>query len=182
MNISIIFYIILGIGITLATILSIIGINKMIDKLTYVGYIIFFALLLISLIYAIDSKRKDISTDLNKCSFDSIEKIEIDSFVTKNETLSVELKNGEIYKLSDNLFCNSSNSTYVLLNTKSTKNYFVYAKQKVKYYRTNSLYYNKELWTNILFVNKETYDKIFKVKQVDLENQTYNILNNCNCN
>lgn len=181
MNISIIYSIILIIGIILAIILSFIGIKNMKDKLTYIGLIILFVLMLITLIYFID-KQKNIPTNLNKFSFDSIEKIEIDGFVTKNDILCVELKNGEIYKLSDNSICNTSNSTNVLLDTESTENYFVYAKQKVKYYRTNSLYYNKELWTNVLVVDKETYDKIFKVKQVDLENQTYNILNNCNCN
>ena len=181
MNISIIYTIILIIGIILAIILSLIGIKNMEDKLTYIGLIILFVLMLITSIYFID-KQKNIPTNLSKFSFDSIEKTEIDGFVTKNDILCVELKNGEIYKLSDNSICNTSNSTYVLLNIESTENYFVYAKQKVKYYRTNSLYYKKELGTNVLVVNKETYDKIFKVKQVDLDNKTYNILNNCNCN
>lgn len=107
--------------------------------------------------------EKDYQRDISKCELDSVNKQQISGFVTKNDTLCVELADGTVYEISESSYC-SGLDVYVMTNTDYSANGFIPAGTKVRYDKSDSLYYNIELWTNVLLVDKETYDKLFAVK------------------
>ncbi len=107
--------------------------------------------------------EKDYQRDISKCELDSVNKQQISGFVTKNDTLCVELADGTVYEISESPYC-SDLDVYVMTNTDCPSNGFIPAGTEVRYDKGNSLYYNIELWTNVLLVDKETYDKLFAVK------------------
>lgn len=118
-------------------------------------------------VYILDSRPDMAPTNVDIFSFESVEKQQIAEFVTKNDTLCVKLQNGQIYKLSDSWNSDKSN-VYVTVNTDTAQNCFIAADEYAKDYVVKPFYVKTAIPQNLLFVDQETYDKIFTVKDAEI--------------
>lgn len=158
---------ILVVGITLITLL--IGHYFFKDKPFEIGIVsimsIFFTMALFGLI--MDSRPDMTPANVADFSFESTEKQQIAEFVAKNDTLCVKLQNGQIYKLSDSWNDDKSN-VYVTVNTDTAQNCFIASGEYAMDYVIKPFYVKTDVSQNLLFVDQETYDKIFTVKDVEI--------------
>lgn len=114
-----------------------------------------------------DSRPDMTLTNVDIFSFESAEKQQITEFVTKNDSLCVKLQNGNIYKLSDP-WNNDKSNVYVTVNTDTAQNCFIAADEYAKDYVVKPFYVKTAIPQNLLFVDQETYDKIFIVKDAEI--------------
>lgn len=163
MNILVLLGIITGAFIIVGIIMFLIGGKVLSAPCTIIGIFFLCCSFVAGFFLTISFIEKDYQRDISKCEFDSVNKQQISGFVTKNDTLSVELADGTVYGISESPYCGDLD-VYIVVNTNSSSNGFIPAGTKVRYNKNDSFYYNIELWTNVLLVDKETYDKIFTVK------------------
>lgn len=163
MNILVFFGILTSVLLIIGIIMLIVGGTEFSTLCEVIGVVILCCGIVSGGALSISIIEKDSQRDISKCEFDSANKQQISGFVTKNDTLSVELADGTVYGISESSYCGDLD-VYIMVNTNSSSNGFIPAGTKVRYNKNDSFYYNIELWTNILLVDKETYDKIFTVK------------------
>lgn len=163
MNILVLLGIITGAFFIIGAIFVFVGEAEFSTLCEVIGVIILCCGIVSGGVLSISIIEKDNQRDISKCEFDSVNKQQISEFVTKNDTLSVELADGTVYGISESPYCGDLD-VYIVVNTSSSSNGFIPAGTKVRYNKNDSFYYNIELWTNVLLVDKETYDKIFTVK------------------
>ncbi len=117
--------------------------------------------------YIMDSRPDMTPANVANFSFESAEKQQIAEFVAKNDTLCVKLQNGQIYKLSDSWNDDKSN-VYVTVNTDTAQNCFIASGEHAMDYVIKPFYVKTDISQNLLFVDQETYDKIFTVKDIEI--------------
>lgn len=157
---------ILVIGITLATLLIDDFLKDRPFEVGIAGMMSIFCIM--GLFGVILNSRPDMTpTNVDIFSFEPAEKQQIAEFVTKNDALCAKLQNGQIYKLSDSWNSDKSN-VYVTVNTDTAQNCFIAADEYAKDYVVKPFYVKTAIPQNLLFVDQETYDKIFTVKDAEI--------------